>query len=181
MVQITPAPEDRYLMCIFPFIAVLVAWGSISLGRMIRDRWLKRGTYVIILLVFVFLNLKIRPNYLYLNQRGKDLAASDKNRIMLLLDDAYGYECVLDLMSYEQVLVLTYTDVSCLSELSVDSPGRGYIIYIHDVLGAEELLEEACMALSDSVNECGNIKKVEEVESKFDYMRAFVVEVETVG
>ncbi len=181
MVQITPAPEDRYLMCIFPFIAVLVAWGSVSLGRMIRDRWLKRGTYVIILLVFVLLNLKIRPNYLYLNQRGKDLAALDKNCIMLLLDDAYGYECVLDLMSYKQVLVLTYTDVSCLSELSVDSPGRGYIIYIHDVLGAEELLEEACMALSDSLNECGNIKKVEEVESKFDYMRAFVVEVETVG
>jgi len=176
MVQITPVCEDRYLMCIFPFIAMSFAWGITALGGLLREKRWKWLAGLSLSLALVGLNCRATPNYLYLAQKEKALTGQGRNCIMLLADDGYGYQNVLDLVSYPQVLVMTYRDVASLAQLPPDEPERGFIIYIHDGLGTEELLQDACGALGQSVGGGNELEVAEEVECKFEYMRAFVVE-----
>lgn len=177
IIQITPVCEDRYLMCIFPFISMVLAWGIAVLADILGDRKIRRNAWLLSGIVLILINIMTPPNYLYLTQRGKEAAAQDKNCIMLLLDDAYAYENVPDLIKYPQVLVLTSTDVGRLRELHPDNPGKGFIIYIHEVLETEKLLEEACKALSGKEGKA----EITQVDSKFEYMNAFVVEVAQQG
>ena len=99
---------------------------------------------------------------------------------MLLADDGYGYQDVMELVEYPHVLVMTYREVGSLAQLTPKEPERGFIIYIHDGLGTEKLLQYACDALGQSVGGEKEIGTVEEVGCKFEYMRAFVVDVEEV-
>ena len=175
MIQITPVREDRYLMCVFPFLAMVIAWGILTISSGFKDKVLQRICCMVLSIGLVLLNLRTVPNYLYLEQRGKKAAETERNCIMLLLDDAYGYEQVMDLTEYPQVLVLTYTDVEVLSKLVPDDPQKGFVIYIHKVLEEEELLKEACEALSAAIGKELKADEAVEVESKYQYMRAFVI------
>lgn len=177
MVQITPVCEDRYLMCIFPFIAMIFAWSITTLSGLLREKRWKWFALISLSLVWITLNCKMVPNYLYLEQKEKTLTGQGRNCIMLLADDGYGYQNVLELIHYPQTLVMTYKDVASLSDLTPDNPERGFMIYIHDGLGTEELLEDACEALRKSLGNGKEIESMEEVECKFEYMRAFTVDI----
>lgn len=170
--QIAPSVADRYIMCLFPVLAMIIvlavreALSLISVPRRVRD-----GILAVLGVLYMVLGfLCIEPNYLFLEQRGKQLELSgDKSEYQCLMigsDHGQGFSEAVKLSEFGKVLVVGMQETDAIAPLSEDS-AQGTVIYIFNALEVEEVLSLAAQKM-----ELGG--DYEEIPSDIDCFRAFV-------
>ncbi|MCM1182325.1 MAG: glycosyltransferase family 39 protein [Roseburia sp.] len=168
--QIAPVVSDRYIMCLFPYVAVLMA---ITISGIIGRLCKARGRIIVALVlgvVYAAIGFSLNvPNYLYLEQRGKELALyEDKkayNCVMLGFDHGQGFPVARKLSEFGQVIVAGQQEID-----NITSPGHtdaGTVVYVYEGLELSKCLEE----LEKNI---GLGTDYAELESDIESFRAFL-------
>lgn len=151
--QIAPTQSDRYIMCIYPFVALVIA----TIVTKLTDR-LTKGSRIqklifaaIVGIIFSSSLWLITPNYLYLEQRDNRLGTredpSHMNCLMVTDDDWRGFSEALDLSRYQQVIVLEEQELSLLEKEKPDKSDCDMVVYILGGLEQNRNLSEICLLL----------------------------------
>lgn len=151
--QIAPAQSDRYIMCIYPLIATVIAMIIIqSAEAFFRNEKWQRIVCGIVLGGLVALSITaITPNYLYLEQ--KDLPEnfgeerSRMNCLMLSDGDWRGFSEALKFSKFGQVIVLEEQQLSVLQEEKPQSISNDTVVYILGGLEQDNNLKLICEML----------------------------------
>lgn len=141
--QIAPTISDRYIMCLLPCMAVFISVAvSILVGGLCKN-----AARIIIMsvlgiayaLIGLFLMM---PNYLYLEQRGKELALSEDkgqyNCVMLGFDHGQGFPAARKLSEFGQVLVAGRQETDGIT--SSGHIAAGTVVYVYEGLNFVECL-----------------------------------------
>ena len=176
--QIAPSRADRYIMCIYPVIAFLIA---MPVAEMVRLSAGYKKIYIIILtgisgMVIISSWSVISPNYLYLEKRdyklGVEQEKSEMNCMMLSDDDWRGFPEALRLTGFRQVIVLGEGELSVLTEEKPKDLKCDMIIYVLDELEQESILKQSCEPLGYSYNQA------ESVSSDIEGFHAYLFKME---
>ena len=157
--QIAPAVSDRYMMCLFPVVAIMMAVTLTSVLRtLIRSDKLRIGMYAGCAAVALLAAcLCIVPNYLFLELRGKTLELpSDKNEYNCLMvgsDRGQGFSEAVKLSEFHEVLVVGAQELDDVTK--PDRAESGTVIYVFEALDVDEILTRVSeqMALSENYTE----------------------------
>lgn len=142
--QIAPTISDRYIMCLLPCISIFI---SLAISKIIALLNNKR-TQTIVLSVFgivysLFDVCLAVPNYLYLEQRGKELAIQGNKEeyhcVMLGFDHGQGFPVALKLSEFDQVLVAGRLEIDCV--IAPEHVDKGIVVYIYEGLEVSECLK----------------------------------------
>ncbi len=148
--QIAPGRSDRYIMCIYPIIALCTAETLVRISEWLPcSRKIKKGLPSILTFIMVLLSLSITtPNYLYLEQREKELgielSPGNYNLLMVADDDYQGFPWAITLSEFNQVLVLGQEELSVLKEQKPEEPNREMVLYVLDGLDQSKILQSVC-------------------------------------
>ena len=170
--QIAPVISDRYLMCLFPILASIIAIELLNLVRLIvrkpkYESMIGICSAVIIVAVNIFL---ISPNYLYQEQAGKTLELSGEKKeydcLMIGFDHGQGFPEVLKLWKFQNVLVVGQHEMDMIEPID-NSDSKGMVIYIYEGLETEEFLDIALEKMQGK-------ESYEEIESDIESFRAYL-------
>lgn len=144
--QIAPSRADRYIMCIYPIIAVAI---SIIITWITKRIKMKTGFAVLIAGIWILGGLILTtPNYLYMEYEQKTLGTekdcSELNCLMISDDDWRGFPVALRLSEFEEVIVLGEDEKSVLASEKPQGKNRDLLIYVLKELDQEQNLREAC-------------------------------------
>lgn len=148
--QIAPAQSDRYIMCIYPMIALLLTGIFIRLVKMVKLREKLQIILVVLFIGAIFLSslTVIHPDYLYLEQRemvlGTTEDASDMNALMIADGDFRGFPEAVKLSHYRNVIVLEEQQLSILEDKKPEEQDCNMIVYIFGGLDQNANLEQVC-------------------------------------
>ena len=151
--QIAPTQSDRYIMCIFPLIALMLAAIATKLiKQLINSGKIQKVIFAAMVVILIFGSLcLITPNYLYLGQRDKVLGikedSSNLNCLMVADDDWRGFPEALALSRFRQVIVLGEQELSMLEEKKPDNPDCDMVVYLLGGLEQSENLSKICSLL----------------------------------
>lgn len=151
--QIAPAQSDRYIMCLFPVMALLIASIIMNmLKRLIKSDRIHSALLGMIICFVVISSLGIiTPNYLYLEQKdmklGTGKAASQMNCLMISDDDFRGFSEALDLSRFKQIIVLGESELSILEKEKPDDLECDMVVYVLGGVGQDTNLNRACYLL----------------------------------
>ncbi len=170
--QIAPVVSDRYIMCLFPYIAILMAITvSGIIGILCKNRGRMIVTFILGMAYAVVISFLNVPNYLYLEQRGKELALYEDKRayncVMLGFDHGQGFPAARKLSDFGQIIVAGQQEID-----SITAPkhmATGTVVYVWEGLELPKCLEELekKMGLSASYIE---------LDSDIESFRAFLYE-----
>jgi hypothetical protein len=172
--QVAPTVSDRYIMCLFPIVAIVLAGViSVIVQRLHLINTIKYAMVVIFAVVMAVIELKcVTPNYLYLEQTKQQLELeyeSDKyNCIMVGLTHGQGFSEVLKLSQFKQVLVAGEDEMQYLTKPDDDSE-NGTVVYVYVGLDSEKYLDYIGDKLDLKSNPI-------EVDSNIESFRAFIYE-----
>jgi hypothetical protein len=166
IVQVAPTVSDRYVMCLFPIVAIILA----SLISVIIRRHLAG---VILAIAIVVIGLKfMAPNYLYLEQTKEQLdleyEVDNYNCIMVGLTHGQGFSEVLKLSEFSQVIVAGEDEMQYMT-IPTDNGEVGTVVYIYEGLDSEQYLKYIGDDLELESNPI-------ELDSNIESFRAFVYE-----
>ena len=153
--QIAPAQSDRYIMCLYPMIALVVAAIFAGLVKLIKPgRRIQIVAVVIFTGVFFLSSLTvIHPDYLYPEQRemvlGTEEAPSDMNALMIADGDFRGFPEAVKLSHYRNVIVLEEQQLSILEDKKPEEQNCNMIVYIYGGLDQDSDLEQVCELMGD--------------------------------
>ena len=161
--QIAPDQSDRYIMCIYPFIALLISLVLIKwMERLFQNDKMQKA--VIILLggiIIIISNCLNSPNYLYREQAFMKLGTNQKpenmNCLMLSDDDWRGFSEALDLSRFKQVIVLGMPELDILKDKHPKEMGCNMVIYVLEGLEQEPTLLQICNNLQIPYESITNI------------------------
>lgn len=171
--QVAPSRADRYIMCVYPVIAMLISmlfvWvvkrlnGKAEFAAVLAGIWIMGG------LIFT------TPNYLYLentnNILGIEEDRSQVNCVMISDDDWRGFPVVLKLSEFHEVIVLGEDEMPVLdSEKPLDS-STGLLIYVLKELEQKDNLRKICEYLDYEYD------KIEMISSDIEDFNAYLIEV----
>lgn len=154
VIQISPALEDRYLMCIYPLVALFLAVTLLTPFWLIRHTLRERWVVPVILGVAAAMGalLVVTPNYLYLENRdltlGIDSDPADVDCLLVADDDWRGFPVALDLSRFHQVMVVGEEEMLQLGEEMPADPTREMVIYLFEELPQRKTLREVSEKLS---------------------------------
>lgn len=143
--QIAPVVSDRYIMCLFPFIAIFMGMTISGVIRILCKNW----SGILVVLAFgtvyaVVSSFGNMPNYLYLEQRGKELALyQDKsayNCVMLGYDHGQGFPAVRKLSAFGQIVVVGRQEAGSIT--APEHMAAGTVVYVYEGLETSKCLEE---------------------------------------
>lgn len=115
--QIAPSISDRYVMCLFPIIAVTIAYGIMKgialFTESSRVRTVSAGVLIVVLLVISM--TAVNPNYLYREQGDWQLGIqgekADYDCLMIGFDHGQGFSEAVKLSEFANVLVVGRTEL----------------------------------------------------------------------
>lgn len=143
--QIAPVRADRYIICLYPMIALLLTrLVSIVLVKIKNSKGQRLMVSGIIILLFILALTSTTPNYLFLEQKELKLGVSQEvssmNCLMISDDDWRGFPVELKLAEYKQVIVLGENEMQVLEEQKPADMDAGMIIYIYNGLEETDML-----------------------------------------
>ena len=153
--QIAPAQSDRYIMCLYPMIALVVAAIITGLVKLIKSGQRIQIVAVVIFTGVFFLSslTVIHPDYLYPEQRemvlGTEEAPSDMNALMIADGDFRGFPEAVKLSHYRNVIVLEEQQLSILEDKKPEEQNCNMIVYIYGGLDQDANLEQVCELMGD--------------------------------
>lgn len=151
--QIAPAQSDRYIMCIFPMLAMLIAAVVMKIAELLIKNGKMQKTVLIgtVLVIMACSVCFISPNYLYLEQKEMKLGVSTEpsqmNCLMISDDDWRGFSEALDLSRFRQIIVLGEQELPILEEEKPDDLECDMIVYVLGELEQDSNLEMTCKLL----------------------------------
>ena len=144
--QIAPSISDRYVMCLFPIIAVIMAYGimqGIALFiKSDRVRTVFSGVLVTALLMISI--TAVTPNYLYREQCDWQLGIqgekADHDCLMIGYDHGQGFSEAVKLSEFANVLVAGKTELDAV-EIEQERLDR-LVVYVFAGMNVDETLAE---------------------------------------
>lgn len=161
--QIAPDQSDRYIMCIYPFIALLISLVLLKwIERIFRHDKVRKTVIIllsgIIIMISIFLN---SPNYVYREQASMKLGTNQKpedmNCLMMSDDDWRGFSEALDLSRFKQVIVLGMPEIGILEAKHPTDMDCDMVIYVLKGLEQESTLLQICNNLQIPYESIRNI------------------------
>lgn len=149
--QVAPSVSDRYVMCLFPLVAAIAAYGIMQ-GIMMFTKSQKAkkmvGT-VLTVALFMISVTAVAPNYLYEEQGNRQLgiegAKADYNCLMLCHDHGQGFREAVRLSEFKNVLVLGRTELDGITAGSEWTDGL--VVYVFQGMDVDGALGElSCKA-----------------------------------
>lgn len=148
VIKVAPTVSDRYLMCLFPIIIIIV---GMVVGNGIKKivaewkhqriiAWVACGIYIIVSLVVS------TPNYLYQEQANLKLGCEqDKkelNCLMVADDDYRGFPEAIKLSKFNQVMVIGKNDMDMLADKLPRNQEYSLLIYVFTGLDTEAVVQD---------------------------------------
>ena len=163
VIKIAPAESDRYIMCLFPIIGMLMA---IVLTNMINALAQGLKAYGVMLFVggiYIICSVCFTtPNYLYLERKDNKLGIEEEKRkemncLMIAYDDYMGFPEAYKLAQFHQVMVVGQADLALLTVNKPQDGTRDILVYVYDCPELEEILISAAQMLS---KDCSGIQQI---------------------
>lgn len=144
--QIAPSISDRYVMCLFPIIAVIMAYGILQgialLTESSKVRTVSAGVLIVVLLVISM--TAVTPNYLYREQSDWQLGIEgekdDYDCLMIGYDHGQGFSEAVKLSEFANVLVVGKTELDGV-EIEQERLDR-LVVYVFAGMDVDQTLDE---------------------------------------
>ena len=141
--QIAPTVSDRYIMCLFPCMSIFTSLALSQITGMLCNKRIQTIVLSVFGIVYVLLGLGLAvPNYLYLEQRGKELQIQGNKEeyhcVMLGFDHGQGFPVALKLAEFDQVLVAGRQEIDCVT--APEHTDKGIVVYVYEGLEIEDCL-----------------------------------------
>ena len=175
VIKVAPAVSDRYIMCLFPILFLLLGMAVTELiERFLPKRVIRRIMAGVVCVSYVVASLCLTtPNYLYSDQLkmkpGYASSPAELNCLMIADDDYRGFPEAVKLSRFDQVMVIGAAEMERLQENPPRERGEQIVVYIFGGLEVEQVLQEAVESLD---REKGD---VQEIESDIADFRAFII------
>lgn len=144
--QVAPSISDRYVMCLFPIIAVTIAYGIMKgvtlFTESSRVRIVSAGVLMLVLLVISM--TAVTPNYLYREQSNWKLGVqgekADYDCLMIGFDHGQGFSEAVKLSEFANVLVVGRAELEgiTVAEEQLDR----LVVYVFAGMDVDETLDE---------------------------------------
>ncbi len=175
--QIAPSQSDRYIMCVYPMISLLVSRVTVKiLEKGLKEKHAACSNVSVILSGIILANsfwMNV-PNYLYLERRKEELGIKEDltqmNCLMITDDDWRGFSEALKLCRFKQVIVLGERELDRLETEKPEDRNNDLLIYVLAEADQKENLRVACEYLG------GQCDRAESVSSDIENFQAYVLE-----
>lgn len=176
--QIAPSQSDRYIMCIYPVISLLLACIITKAVEVVTktDKVKNILAIAVSVVIMTCAICVIQPNYLYL-EKGEGVLGitqdpSQLNCLMIADDDWRGFPEAVNLSRFNQVMVLGQTELEDLKKEKPANTETDMIIYVLKELDQEAMLQQACSSLEF------DLSMTENISSDLEDFNAYLVDVE---
>lgn len=172
--QIAPVLSDRYIMCVYPMLALTIAMIiTKTVDRFLRSAIMKNIVYVGMgTVLFVGSIWLITPNYLYLENQnrhwGVDKLLSELNCMMIAEDDWRGFPEELHLSQFNQVIVVGTDELGVLESQQPENTELDLLVYVLNELDQEDMLNMVDKYLNYEQN------SESEIDSDIEGFRAYL-------
>lgn len=176
--QIAPSQSDRYIMCIYPVISLLLACVVTKAIETVARIDKVKNVLVIAVsgAIMICAICVIKPNYLYLEKRegilGLTQDPSQLNCLMIADDDWRGFPEAVKLSRFNQIMVLGQTELEDLKKEKPANTETDMIIYVLKELDQDAMLQQACSSLEF------DFSMIENISSDLEGFNAYLVEAE---
>lgn len=144
--QIAPSISDRYVMCLFPIIAIVISYGITQgielLGGSCKVKTVISGIVAAVLLIISM--TAVTPNYLYREQSGWELGIpgnkADYDCLMIGYDHGQGFSEAVKLSEFANVLVVGRSELD--DAVLVPERLDRLVVYVFAGMDVDGTLEE---------------------------------------
>jgi hypothetical protein len=175
VIKVAPVVSDRYIMCLFPIVFLLLGMVVTELiERFLPKRTIRRIVAGVLCVGYAVASLCLTtPNYLYSDQLemkpGYEASPAELNCLMIADDDYRGFPEAVKLSRFDQVMVIGVAEMERLQGNPPKERGEQIVVYVFGGLEVEQVLQEAVESLG---REKDNVR---EIESDIVDFRAFII------
>lgn len=147
VVKIAPVVSDRYIMCLFPFLAMVSAVGIVDMVRHFVSTT-KFFSFLTIALtgIYVICNLLFMPpNYLYSDEKKLKLGIEKERALemncLVVTDENYRvFPEVNKLTKFNQVMVVKKEDIEIVKKERPQNDQRELLVFVYEGIDEREVL-----------------------------------------
>lgn len=175
VIKVAPAVSDRYIMCLFPTLFLLLGMAVTELiERFLPKRTIRRIVAGVLCVSYVVASLGLTtPNYLYMEQLerrpGYTGNPSQFNCLVISDGDYRIFPEAVKLSRFEQVMVIGTEEIKRLRQNLPRERRKQIVVYVFGGLEVEQVLQEAVESLGREKDD------VREIESDIVDFRAFII------
>ena len=174
VIKIAPAVSDRYVMCLFPIIGLLMAIVLTNIISVLMEGSKTHGIILLVGGIYVICSVCFTtPNYLYLERKDNKLGIEEEKRremncLMIADEDYRGFPEAYKLAQFHQVMVVRQADLALLTVNKPQDSTMDILVYVYNCPESEELLISASQMLSKDYS------GVQQISSDIEGFEAYI-------
>ncbi len=145
--KVAPSTSSRYVMCLFPFIAMCLSiLVFCTFNVFILNERIKKVIYAGLTVIYIICTLLFTtPDYLFRENIREPLVDVDRstvNCLMIAPEHYVGFPFLLELSTFDHVMVVDRYLLETIKETRPDNLHEDMVVYIGDALDKDNIINE---------------------------------------